>query len=246
MNEVTQREKPRLIQGVIAKCVDGRWADSDGLPLPAELFVVGTTRALQCWKDQYPVNTIIEQPDQPLPDVEELNAKIPQNEWELGLDKKPRPPWQLNYVVYLLNPNTADTYTFLNSTTGARIAVERLDDKFRWMRRMRGLGVVPIVQLDSRPMKTQAGPKIRPEFTILEWREIGGGEDKPPQLPPPTNKDPAGAAAKPEEKKKVPIGKPVKPITRQEELDDELPFVLAFFIVSAVTWLVASGSTLIA
>ena len=92
MNDMAKREKPRLIQGVIAKCVDGRWADSDGLPLPAELLVVGTTRALQCWKDQYPVDTIIEQPDEPLPDVDELNAKIPEHEWELGLDNKPRPP----------------------------------------------------------------------------------------------------------------------------------------------------------
>jgi hypothetical protein len=50
MNDMMKREKPRLIQGVIAKCVDGRWADSDGLPLPTELLVIGTTRALQCWK----------------------------------------------------------------------------------------------------------------------------------------------------------------------------------------------------
>jgi hypothetical protein len=170
------------------------------------------------------VDTIIEQLNEPLPDVEELNAQIPQNEWGLGLDNKPRPPWQLNYVVYLVNPDTGDTYTFLNSTTGARIAVERLDDKFRWMRRMRGLSVVPIVRLDSRPMKTKTGPKMRPEFTIVEWRDIGGEGpppegDKRPQLPPPTPT--GGAAAKPEEKKKVPR---VKPITRQEELDDEILF----------------------
>jgi hypothetical protein len=228
MNEVAKREKPRLIQGVIAKCVDGRWADSDGLPLPAELLVVGTTRALQCWKDQYPVDTIIEQPDEPLPDVDELNAQIPEREWGLGLDNKPRPPWQLNYVVYLLNPDTADTYTFLNSTTGARIAVERLDDKFRWMRRMRGSGAVPIVRLDSRPMKTKTGPKMRPEFTIVEWRDIGtapGIEQKTtPQIeqrkpaPDPTPANPS----KPAVKRKP--GKPVKPVTRQEELDDEIPF----------------------
>lgn len=30
------------------------------------------------------------------------------------------------------------------------------------------------------------------------------------------------------------------------DMDDEIPFVLAFFIVSAVAWLVASGGTLIA
>ena len=85
-------------------------------------------------------------------------------------------------------------------------------------------------------MKTkEVGLKLRPEFTILEWRDIGGGEDKSPQLPPPpdkspqlsppTNKDFAGATAEPPaEKKPTPIGKPVKPVTAQEELDDILPF----------------------
>ena len=165
MNDVTKHEKPRLIQGIIAKCVDGRWADSDGLPLPTELLVVGITRALQRWK---PIDHIIDQPGKPLPDVDELNAKISENEWELGLDDKPCPPWKLNWVVYLLNPETADTYTFLNSTAESRIAVERLEDKFHWMRRMRGAGVVPIVRLDSRPMKTNFGQKMRPEFTMLE------------------------------------------------------------------------------
>jgi hypothetical protein len=29
-------------------------------------------------------------------------------------------------------------------------------------------------------------------------------------------------------------------------MDDEIPFALAFFVVSAVAWLVAAGSTLIA
>ena len=160
-----------------------------------------------------------------MPDIDELNAKIPENEWELGLNAKPRPPWQLNWVVYLLNPETADTYTFLNSTAGARIAVERLEDKFHWMRRMRGPGVVPIVRLDSRPMKTNFGQKMRPEFTILEWRDIGTAEQKAtPQIeqqkpaPDSTASNPSTPAAK------TRPGKPVKPVELDEELDDSIPF----------------------
>jgi hypothetical protein len=49
----------------------------------------------------------------------------------------------------------------------------------------------------------------------------------------------SGAASKPP----LPVSKTA---TRAEEMDDEVPFVLAFFIVSAVTWLIAGGSTLIA
>ena len=118
------------------------------------------------------MDTITEQ-DDPLPDVDELNALIPQSEWGLGLNDKPRPPWQLNYVVYLLNPDTADTYTYLNTTPAhtsrtsgwKQVPLDAPDAR----------PVVPIVRLDNRPMKTSDGPKMRPEFTVLEWRDIGGG-----------------------------------------------------------------------
>jgi hypothetical protein len=224
MNEVSKPKKTHLIKGVLLKCVDGAWKDNDGCVPSGELLVVGLTHGLQCWQDQELLNEISEE-DGPLPDVDELNAKIPQAEWGLGLDDKPRPPWQFNWVVYLFNPETADAYTYLNSTVGARLAVERLEAKFAMMQRLRG-DVVPLVKLDNRPMKTNWGTKLRPEFTVIEWRDLGGGEEKLPQLPPPPDKDPAGIAVKPPaEKKKTPIGKPVKPVTPQEELDDEIPFI---------------------
>lgn len=216
--------KARLLQGIKAKCVDGRWS-ADDLPLPNTLLVVGTTRGLQCWKDGELLDELDER-DGPLSDPDELSTKIPQEEWELGLNGKPKPPWALVYVVYLVDPESAELYTFINSTYGARLAYERLTRKLEMMARLRGAGVTALVKPDSRQMKTkEVGLKLRPEFTILEWRDIGGGEDKPPQLPPPPDKDPTGAAAKPPaEKKPTPIGKPVKPVTAQEELDDILPF----------------------
>jgi len=50
MNQVTKL--PRLIQGEILKCVDGRdtTREEQTLPLGTQLFVRGMTRALQCWK----------------------------------------------------------------------------------------------------------------------------------------------------------------------------------------------------
>jgi hypothetical protein len=92
------------------------------------------------------------------------------------------------------------------------------------MARLRGIGVTALVRPDNRQMKTKFGQKLRPEFTILEWRDLGAGDQQPAQLPPPTDKDPAGAAAKPPAEKKTTIGKPVKPVTQQEEIDDEIPF----------------------
>jgi hypothetical protein len=229
---VKRNEAARLIQGVILKCVDGRWTDADGLTPPAQLLALGTTRALQCWREQKVLDTVIETPGEPLPDAAHLNKQIPQNEWEAGLDGKPRAPWQLNWVVYLLNVNTADTYTFLNSTTGARIAVERLADQFKWMRTMRGSNVMPIVKLDSRPMKTSFGTKMRPEFSIVEWRELDAPTTQPavaqtaPQIENKMTLRPTQTAAKTPAKTpaKPSVGKPVKPVSPEEDMDDVIPF----------------------
>jgi hypothetical protein len=219
MNQVAKQNKPRLIQGVILKCTDGRWLDGDGLVPPCEMLVIGITHALQCWgKDKDLLDTIIEEPGEELPDVDTLNCQIPEEEWGEGFDGKPRAPWRFNWVVYLLAIESASTYTFINSTAGARIATERLEDRIKWMRTLRGNDVAPIVRLESRPMKTSyAGVmKQRPEFTVIEWRDLSV-KHAAPQI-----EHKAETAAEPAPKK-VKVGKPVKPTTIQEELNDDLP-----------------------
>src|SRR5262245_47068500 len=85
----------RIIQGTLVRCTDGNWTDRDGLAMSGvRLLALATTSVVQLWQTQRPVETIIKQPDKPLPDVDALNAQIPQNEWESGVDGKPRPPWQ--------------------------------------------------------------------------------------------------------------------------------------------------------
>jgi hypothetical protein len=195
----------RLIKGTILRCVDGRWADGNEISFPADtvMLALGTTQALQHWQDGMPIETIVKQAGQPLPNLQELNAEIPQEEWDLGLDNKPRPPWVLQFVVYLLDLNDASTYTFINSTIGARIAVEHLENRVRAMRMLRGVRVIPLVKLEARPMNTRYGQKLRPEFTIIEWRELRASGTTP-QL---THN----------------IGTPVKPVTAAEELNDKIP-----------------------
>ena len=211
----------RLIQGTIIRCVDGHWSDRDGLAFPAEtkMLALATGMALQKWKDQLPVDTIIKQPSVPLPDLDQLNAKIPQSEWEFGLDNRPRPPWVRQHIVYLLDPSDAALYTFINGTIGAQTAVERLKNKVVWMRQLRGANVVPLVKLDSKPMKTKFGPKKRPEFTILEWRQLGGGG---PQDGSPTSIEHRTAAQQPHSHDCAGL-QPVEPVSIEEELNDEIP-----------------------
>jgi hypothetical protein len=223
-----------LIKGTIVKCNDGVWSDRDGQPLPETLIAMATTKALQLWKGQKPVQTI-KLADGPLPDVDALNAAIPKEEWEPGLDKQPRAPWTKQYVCYLVDPGDGSTYTYLNSTTGCRICIQHLEDRIKMMRALRGANVVPVVRLDKKPMKTEWGSKFRPELTVDGWVSLGGGGDAPliehrpsggggaavtPEVLSPAKQQAAESAFAPKE---LPSLKTVKPATLSEELNDSVP-----------------------
>jgi hypothetical protein len=170
----SESKTTKLLQGTVARFNSGTWADASGAALPEELIVTGTTHALQCWKDEKPTDVITEHP---LPDLDELNNQIPVEEWEKGMDGKPRPLWVLQHITYLLDPRSAESFTFLNSTWGARIAVDRIRDRMDNMRKLRGGNPHPVVKLESRKMKTKFGEKPRPEFTITRWVDMPGGGD---------------------------------------------------------------------
>jgi hypothetical protein len=219
--------KTNLIHGQIMRCIDGRYSTRDGeaLPLGHRLFVRGMTRALQCWVNKELLDTEIEQPGEPLSDPDELNEKIPRSDWGEDLNGNPKAPWVLTYVVYLIDPESGGSYTYLNSTTGARIAYDRLRDRVDNMRMMRGGNVIPLIELAARAM-TPFGEKMRPEFTVIEWRTLGG--DQPLLAAPDSSPD--EAAGEPEKKEtpkkkaanKLP-GKPVKEPSLKEEMRDDLP-----------------------
>jgi hypothetical protein len=183
----------QLLQGDILRCVDGVWStrESGNFPQGKRMLVVRTTKALQHWEDQKPIDTIMEQPGKPLPDADELNEKIPESDWNIGLDGKPRPPWVLQHIAYLLDQSgvAASRYTFINSTKGARIAVARLRQKVADDHLLTGKTRLPIVELGAAPMKTPHGIKQRPDFNIVAWRDLdgngglgGGGGDPPKQI----------------------------------------------------------------
>jgi hypothetical protein len=231
-NTVTKSNKgERLIRGAILKFVDGRWS-TDGVEVPAStrLFAIGTTKALQCWKNGELLDQKIERPDEPLGDPDELNAKIPESEWGTDFNGKPKPPWSTFYVIYLISPDDASTLTCINDTTGQRIAFDRLESRVNNFAMMFG-AAVPLVALDTRPMKTNWGVKQRPKFTVVkdEWKKFGGDGGQPALLPSPTDGGPAGAAAKPEKSETKSAAKqtlPGKPVTRPtvgETIDDSLP-----------------------
>jgi hypothetical protein len=168
----------------------GHWVDRDGVVPPSPMLVLSIDEILKMWKDQVP--TIIR--DKPLPDPDVLNAAIPIEQWELGLDGKPSKPWKHNIEVVFVNPITGQLYIYQHDTVGAHIAYDQLKESVIVMRSLRGTKCMPLVNFAERPMKSKRFDKVpRPHFEIVGWKNPpgeGSGEkaiaDKPkPQLPGP-------------------------------------------------------------
>jgi hypothetical protein len=192
----------RLVKGTLLGWTDAKhWRDRDGLPPPVQLLVVGVTTALQRWRDGKP--EVIR--DKPLPSEDDLNAAIPLNEWETGVDGRPHPPWSHVVVVYFVDQVKGGVFTFISATKGAHIAYDNLQEAVSTMRRLRGDNkVVPLVTLAERPMKTQFGSKSRPHFEIAGWKATGAAAV------------PAGPALEA-------MGD-VKPVTMAETVEEEIPY----------------------
>lgn len=155
------------------------WKTSDRVDPPPLLVGIRMHECLRRWQDHVPTDIT----DQPLPDPDELNAKIPTSEWELGVDGRPRPPWEHTVVIRFVDPSTGALYTYASATAGGHIAYEDLQQSVRVMRMLKGAPVLPRVELSERPFKTKFGMKTRPHFEIVGW-ETPGGSMSLPAAPP--------------------------------------------------------------
>ncbi len=192
----------RLIKGMLARWNDKtHWHDRDGLAPPSPLLVIAINEILQKWKEGKSVIIV----DKPLPDPEVLNAAIPVAEWEIGLDNKPTRPWNHTIVVYLVNLATGEFLTYVAATVGAHIAYDSLKEAVVTMRALRGVRVMPVVNLSERPMKTKFGMGRRPHFEIVGWKTPGDETKAVPVKPMPQL---SGPAADPVEKPAAPAAAP--------------------------------------
>jgi hypothetical protein len=232
-NTIHSTDRP--IVGIYATCIDGNWAGG-GEPIPAgtKLVALAAAFVLQRWEEGGAVENIPPAPGQSVDalwkEAQRRNGEIPEADWEVT-DYGTRPPWSVSFIVYLLNVDTAEKYTFANSTWGARRAYEALQDRVAMMRALRGANIVPEVELASAPMPTKRGQKIRPHFKCTGvWYEKLGG------LLTPFNQERLAATAVPQIEhqpaaKPNPVGKsktaglkPVKPVTISEEIGDSVEF----------------------
>src|SRR6516162_2586098 len=205
-----------IIQGTLIKFTnEGKWVTRDGeeLPTDLELVAANVNRVVQKWSDGQPVETIILQPHQKFPDVEEMNEKVPKKEWVEGPDGQPRGPWQAQHILYLLDPKTMDKFTFPTGTVGGRIGIRELVDKTTWMRRLRGPNVYAVVLLSDTFMNTKWGGRQRPHFKIVRWVSLGSESGQVEALPPPPS---------PQTQSDLPLNE-VKEPSLAEEMNDEIP-----------------------
>jgi hypothetical protein len=210
----------KVIQGTLTKFTnEAEWLTKDGAEMAPdrELIVVDIVRVANRWKDQLPVETIILEPGQKFPDIQKLNEKIPQSEWEKGPEGQPKGPWQKQQIVYLLDPLTLDRYCWPTSTAGGDIAIRELVDKVKWMRKFRGGQVSPVVTLSDIFMNTRFGGRQRPHFIIKRWISLGADEKL---LPAPTS--PASEAEAPKAEP-LPGAGTVEEPTLSEQMGDEMP-----------------------
>jgi hypothetical protein len=168
-----------LIQGQIVKFTnEATWVTRGGEKLSGtlELVALNVIRVVQKWGDGQPIETRVLEPGEKFPNVEELNANVPQSEWRDGPDGKLHGPWQAQYLVYLFNfnPDTAERFTYATGTIGGGIAVRDLVDRVSLMRKVRGENVYAVVIPSNTLMNTRFGGRQRPHFVIKRWVALGG------------------------------------------------------------------------
>jgi hypothetical protein len=211
--EISVKADPkRLIRGDLIKIVDGRASIRDGTPVPDVLLVAGIFKAAQRWQAHALVDVRVETPETPLPDVDDLNNAVPSTEWEIGLDGAPTPPWRAVWGLYFIDPKDASPFTWLAGSIGGRIAHERINERIAAMKMFRGQNVAPIVKVTNRSMKTKFGTRLRPEFEIVRWVELAGGNVN---AAPAIENKPAATPA--------PELKTVGPVTTREAINDPIP-----------------------
>jgi hypothetical protein len=202
-NDATQEASEQTIQGTLLKFADWRWtAGKEGAVIPdgTKLVARATAAGWVRWQDNKPAEYRMRQPGRRLPDRNELGHND-QGEWEDGPDGQPKDPWQNTRWVYLVDPVTAEAYTFTTSSWGGRNAVTTLGDQIARMRSVHP-DAVPVVELRAAEMLTKFGRKSKPIFKVVSWKAADG--------------------AAPVERQ-ISVSEAKKEVDRRE-MDDDIPF----------------------
>jgi hypothetical protein len=182
-DDVAAEAHDRVLRGTLIRFADWNWTrgkEAEPLEKGTQLVATGTAAAWSKWQAGKPVETRLRQSGTKMPEREELGDSD-SAQWELGPDKKPRDPWQNTRFVYLIDPHTAEAFTFSTSSFGGREAVINLGDAIARMRSAHP-NAMPVVALEAAAMPTRFGRKSKPVLRVIGWKALG---NKAPELPPP-------------------------------------------------------------
>jgi hypothetical protein len=210
---VAENNGGQFIKDAMVKFIDTAFIVDKTEELPDEpLVATGVVTAWVHWGEdndgnKRPIEHRVTEAGKIHPDRDDLPDQD-ESQWSPGLDGKPADPWKDTRYLYLINPRSGQSYTFVTDSYGGRRAVGSLKSKIlnvRWVYP----GAVPLIKCTSAPFKTQYGMKRRPEFKILEWRNRGGGSPI---------EDPI---SRPQLEHKL---EQMKTTAKQAEFDDNIPF----------------------
>jgi hypothetical protein len=196
----------RFIRGKILKFSDWRWtAGKEAEPLEhgTRLVALGTVAMWVRWEDGKPVEYRTRQPGQRMPERDELGYDD-ESAWALGLNDEPQDPWRNTRLVHLVDPQTAEAFTFSTSSWGGRGAVADLGDQIARMRKVHP-DAIPLVELRAAEMLTRFGRKSKPVFKVVAWQTASGGNEPVPV------------------ERQIPA-KEAEQTAARSELDDAIPF----------------------
>jgi hypothetical protein len=171
----------RTIRGVLLRFADWHWtAGKERRPIAdgTRLVALATTAMWQRWESGRVAEQRMRQPGRRMPEREELGFDK-QDEWETDSDGEPVDPWKNCRLVYLVDPQTAEAFTFSTSSWGGRGAVADLGDQIARMRSVH-LDAVPIVELRAAEMPTRHGRKSKPVFKIVGWKTADNNQQPAP------------------------------------------------------------------
>jgi hypothetical protein len=187
----------RVLRGTLLKFSDWTWTKGkEGIEVPegTQLVALATAAAWVKWEDRKPSRYVMRQPGSRLPEREEL-GDTDKADWPAGLDGQPKDPWQNTRFLYLVDPISAEAFTFSTSSWGGRGAVIDLADQIQRVRHSKP-SAVPVVELRAQAMQTKFGKKSKPWLKVIDWR--GGellNEPTPPPAPKLPNRSSEAAAA---------------------------------------------------
>jgi hypothetical protein len=169
-------ERPNRPRHYLKWTASEGWHDQDGLPPPEILVLVKLSSFLQRWTKVDDRNVATTITEHPLPDINELNEAIPKAEWPVGRKGEKEPPFKHYCGFKLVNPVAGTQYFYANSTAGAQLLYDDMDESVSTVRALRGDRCFPVVKLGQTSWTSKKwGSVLRPHFEILQWKVLGGG-----------------------------------------------------------------------